>query len=191
MITFDVKSKQGVFKMSLPTSINEISKSYIDSVTSHVKVDANYTLIGIVFKEKLSTLILNTRKKTNKADVAVIPIFIKAGENDSKFINSLHICDKLVISPSDIMMGYHISSPRNVLTINNVLDVIDGDSDIFNKSLSIKEECYFIEFKLVPNCNIHGAYSIPTNNIENPFIIKLGDNKNSNLIIPNNSKVIV
>ena len=62
MLTLDVNSNRGVFKLNLPTSLNEIDKSYIMEVTNHVKVDSNYTLIGVVFREKLSTLILAARK---------------------------------------------------------------------------------------------------------------------------------
>ena len=116
MLTLEVNSKQGVFQLNLPTSLNEIDESYIMEVTNHVKVDANYTLIGVVFREKLSTLILASRKSKKNSDIPVIPIFVKAGETDSKLINSLKIRDKLIISASDIMMGYHVSTPNNLIT---------------------------------------------------------------------------
>ena len=117
MLTLEVNNKQGVFQLNLPTSLNEIEESYIMEVTNHVKVDANYTLIGVVFREKLSTLVLAARKSKKNSDIPVIPIFVKAGETDSKLINSLKIRDKLIISASDIMMGYHISAPNNLITI--------------------------------------------------------------------------
>ena len=152
MLTLDVNGKQGAYKLNLPTSISEITESYIDEVTSHVKVDANYSLIGIVFKERLSTLILSARrnKKTSK--------------------------DKLIISPSDIMLGNHISAPNNFLTINTILDLLDGDADAYAKLVNIPEDCYFIEFKLVPNCNIHGAYTqSKVAEFVSPFVTKVND----------------
>ena len=191
MLTLEVNSKQGVFQLNLPTSLNEIDESYIMEVTNHVKVDANYTLIGVVFREKLSTLVLASRKSKKNSDIPVIPIFVKAGETDSKLINSLKIRDKLIISASDIMMGYHVSAPNNLITINTILDLLDGDMKVYNQLMSSQEMCYFIEFKLVPNCNIHGAYgATDVAGFENPFVKKLASAPNSNIIMPNRNIIV-
>lgn len=191
MLTLEVNSKQGVFQLNLPTSLNEIDESYIMEVTNHVKVDANYTLIGVVFREKLSTLVLAARKSKKNSDIPVIPIFVKAGETDSKLINSLKIRDKLIISASDIMMGYHISAPNNLITINTILDLLDGDIKVYNQLMANQEMCYFIEFKLVPNCNIHGAYGkTDVAGFNNPFVKKLASAPKSNIIVPNRDIIV-
>lgn len=192
MLKLDVNSKSGVYELNLPTSLNEIEESYIAEVTNHVKIDANYTLIGVVFREKLSTLILAARKNKKNSDISVIPVFVKSGKTDNELINSLNIRDKLIISPSDIMMGYHISAPNNLLTINNFLDIIEGDINVYNKAMSIQDYCYFIEFKLVPNCNIHGAYNQPeVAEFVNPFVKKLASAKTSNIIDIHKPNVLV
>ena len=192
MLTLDVNSNRGVFKLNLPTSLNEIDESYIEEVTSHVKVDANYTLVGLIYREKLSTLVLAATRNKKKSDIAVIPIFVKAGESDSKFINSLNIKDKLIIAPSDIMMGYHISTPNNLLTINIILDLIEGDPVANQKFMSINEQCYFIEFKLVPNCNIHGAYVQPkVTEFVSPFVTKISEPTTNTIITPKTPEIIV
>ena len=176
MLTLKTNNVRGIYELNLPTSLDEIDKSYIAEVTSHVKVDANYSLIGIVFKERLSTLILSARRNKKTSDIAVIPIFVKAGKTDSELINSLNIKDKLIISPSDIMLGNHISAPNNFLTINTILDLLDGDADAYAKLVNIPEDCYFIEFKLVPNCNIHGAYTqSKVTEFVSPFVTKVND----------------
>ena len=90
MLTLKTSNARGVHELNLPTSLNEINESYITEVTSHIKVDANYTLIGLVYREKLSTLVLAAIRNKKKSDIAVIPIFVKAGESDSKFINNLN-----------------------------------------------------------------------------------------------------
>ena len=191
MLTLEVNNKQGVFQLNLPTSLNEIEESYIMEVTNHVKVDANYTLIGVVFREKLSTLVLAARKSKKNSDIPVIPIFVKAGETDSKLINSLKIRDKLIISASDIMMGYHVSAPNNLITINTILDLLDGDIKVYNQLMTSQEMCYFIEFKLVPNCNIHGAYdATDVAGFENPFVKKLASAPNSNIIMSNRNIIV-
>ena len=192
MLTLDVNSNRGVFKLNLPTSLNEIDKSYIMEVTNHVKVDSNYTLIGVVFREKLSTLILAARKNKKNSDIPVIPVFVKAGKTNSELINGLKVRDKLLISASDIMMGYHVSAPNNLLTINTILDLIEGDPIVNQKLMGINEQCYFIEFKLIPNCNIHGAYS-ETNveNFVNPFVTKISDAPAPTILVPKKPNIIV
>ena len=192
MLKLDVTSQSGGYKLNLPTSLNEIDESYIKEVTNHVVVDANYTLIGVVFREKLSIIILAARKNKKNSDSAVIPVFVKAGKTDSELINSLNVRDKLIVSPSDIMMGYHISAPNNLLTINTFLDIVEGDINLYNKAMSVQDYCYFIEFKLVPNCNIHGAYKQPeVEEFVNPFITKISSAQTSNIIDINKPKVLV
>lgn len=192
MLTLKTSNVRGVHELNLPTSLNEIDESYITEVTNHIKVDANYTLIGLVYREKLSTLVLAATRNKKTSDIAVIPIFVKAGESDSKFINSLSIKDKLIISPSDIMMGYHVSVPNNLLTINTILDLLDGDPAVNQKLMNINEQCYFIEFKLVPNCNIHGAYEKPkVTEFVSPFVTKVSEPTTTTIITPKTPKIIV
>lgn len=184
MLTLNVHGNSGEYNLNIPTSINEITEEYLNSVTEHVKVAPNYTLIGTIFREKLSSLILAARSRKKDSSIPVIPIFIKAGKTDDEFISKLNIRDKIVISPSDIMMGYHISSPRNLLTINTLLEVTDGDNTLFQKTKDLMEYCYFIEFKLVPNCNIHGAYNKPeVYGFISPFVNKVSDKPKSNIIV--------
>lgn len=175
MLTFDVisKNKEVEYKLNLPTTLSEITSDYIRDVTSNIEVESNYSIVGLIFKEKISTLAFNVRKNKKSSDISVVPVFVKSGATNSDFINNLKIGDKLVISPSDIMLGHHLSTPRNLLTINNVLDIVNGNLDLYNKLISINTECYFIEFKLVPNCNIHGAYKDNSESYINPFIYKV------------------
>ena len=191
MLTLNVNGTQGAFTLNLPTTLSDIKKEYITNVTSHIEVDANYTVVGVVFREKLSTLVLASRKNKKNSDIAAIPIFVKAGKTDSELINKLDVGEKLIIAPSDIMLGHHLSAPANLLTINNILNIIEGDTEIYNKVMGIQESCYFIEFKLVPNCSIHGAYKNGCNNYTNPFVIKTGGTKKTNIIMPGTPEIIV
>lgn len=191
MLTLNVNGTQGAFTLNLPTTLSDITKEYITDVTSHIEVDANYTVVGVVFREKLSTLMLASRKNKKNSDIAAIPIFVKAGKTTSELINKLDVGEKLIIAPSDIMLGHHLSAPANLLTINTILSVMEGDSEIYNKVIGIQEPCYFIEFKLVPNCSIHGAYKNYCNNDVNPFVVRTGDAKKNNIIMPSTPKIIV
>lgn len=183
MLTIKTSGGAGQYKLDLPTSINEITEEYIKDVTEHVNIAPHYTIVGLIYREKLSTLAMSARKKAPK-DIAVIPIFVKAGPSDSEFINSLHCKDKLIIGSSDLMMGYHISAPNNLLTLDTFSNLISGDLNFYNEAINNKEYCHFIEFKLIPNCNIHGAYNQPkVAEFVNPYITKISDTPKSNLIV--------
>lgn len=191
MLTLNVNGTQGAFTLNLPTTLSDITKEYITNVTSHIEVDANYTVVGTVFREKLSTLILASRRNKKNSEISVIPIFVKAGKTDSELINKLDVGEKLIIAPSDIMLGHHLSTPTNLLTINTILNIMEGDTEAYNKVIGIQEYCYFIEFKLVPNCSIHGAYKDGCNDFVNPFVVRTGETKKNNIIMPNTPKIIV
>lgn len=174
MLTLELNGKHGKFKVNLPTALDELTEEYLKDVTKQVVIAPNYSLIGIVFKEKLSTIVLASRSKKDNKGISVIPIFIKAGKCYDEFIYTLNTGDRLVISNSDIMLGQHISTPANKLTINEFLALGEGDAELYQKAASNNEYCYFVEFKLVPNCNIHGSYNDSfTSNNANPFIVKL------------------
>ncbi|AXF52145.1 MAG: hypothetical protein [crAssphage sp. isolate ctcc615] len=174
MVHLNVKGKNGEFNVNLPTSIDEITKEYIADVTSAINIAPNYSLIGTIFREKLSTIILSAKRNNKDASVSVIPVFVKCGETDDTFIQNLNIKDKLIVSASDIMLGHHVSTPNNLLTINTLMEIIDGDRDIYQKVNANSEYCYFIEFKLIPNCNIHGAYdNKKVNSITTTFVEKV------------------
>lgn len=172
MLTLSLETKERNIILNIPTSIDEITKEYINNVVGNVKISPNYSLIGIVFRDKLSNIMIARNRNNKNTNIPVIPIFVRAGKSNDDFINSLNTCEKLIISPSDIMLGHHISAPRNIITINNILDIIDKDKDGYTKVLNISDICYFIEFKLVPNCNIHGSYENINSSYENPFIIE-------------------
>lgn len=191
MVTFDVNGKKGNFKVNLPTSINEINTDYIKQVTTHVNPAPNYSIIGLIFKEKLSTIAFISNKSKKNADISVIPIFVKTGKTNDEFINNINAGEKLIISPSDIMLGHHVSTPENPITINNIIDILNGDTITYNKLINSNNKyCYFIEFKLIPNCNIHGVYKQNNTDIKQKFIIKISDTP-KNIIIPEKTKIIL
>lgn len=173
MYPITLNGKEGKYSINIPTNLNEITKNYLENITYNVNIAPDYTLIGVVYREKLSTILLASRRKTKETDIPVIPIFVKRGETKNDFINNLQIGQKLIISPSQIMLGHHVNIPQNSLTINNILRLSDGDNKIYQESLLYKEFCLFIEFKLVPNCDIHGAYGNSYITIKDPFMTKL------------------
>ena len=170
MLKFEVNSKNGNILMNLPTKLSEITSEYLSSVTSDVVIADNYSLIGILYKESLASVILANNRKQKNITTAIVPIFVKAGNTTTDYINNISCGDKIIIAPSDIAMGHHVVCPKNKITINNIISYCDGDKTAYQRALNISEACYYLEFKIVPNCNIHGNYKEESGSYKNPFI---------------------
>ena len=176
MLKFKTNGKAGAFELNLPTSLSEITSDYLKDVTSDIQVADNYSLIGICYREAFSTIIFaNTTKKKNLT-TAIVPLFIKSGKASTDFINNIEVGDKLIIAPSQIALGHHIAAPRNLITINNILNCVEGDTRIYQEALKEAKQCYFLEFKLVPNVDIVGVYKDDNATHEaNPFVTKVNE----------------
>lgn len=171
MKTFNVNGNLGKFVLNLPESLSEISNDYFKHCTDFVNPAPDYALVAIVYKDSLS-FVLTAAKKKQPVNAAIIPIFIKAGESNSEFINNIKLGDKIVISGSDLSMGHHINSPYNKITPTNIIAVCDGDKDIYKEAMLLDKPICLVEFKLVPTCAIHGKLDKATNSFINPFITK-------------------
>lgn len=170
MLKFEVNGKQGAILMNLPTKLSEITPKYLNEVTSNVVIADNYSLIGILYRESLASVVIANNRKQKNITTAIVPIFVKAGATDTEYIKNISCGDKIVIAPSDIAMGHHVTCPKNMITINNILDYFDGDKEAYHRAINISQPCYYLEFKIVPNCNIHGNYIEDNDSYENPFI---------------------
>lgn len=159
MVKFETNGNLGKVVMNIPTTIEEITPEYLKNVTADVKVADNYSLIAIIYRETLANVILAGRKKNNTITTGVVPVMVKQGAHDAGFFDNLNTGDKVIIAASDIAMGHHVTVPNNRLTINNILAYIEGDKSAYQNAMKCTGVCCFIEFKLVPNCNIHGFYS--------------------------------
>lgn len=170
MLKFEVNGKQGAILMNLPTKLSEITPKYLNEVTSNVVIADNYSLIGILYRESLASVVIANNRKQKNITTAIVPIFVKAGATDTEYIKNINCGNKIVIAPSDIAMGHHVTCPKNMITINNILDYFDGDKEAYHRAINISQPCYYLEFKIVPNCNIHGNYIEESDSYENPFI---------------------
>ncbi len=175
MIKFSTSGKNGSFEVSLPTNLSEIPNKYLYDVTKDIVIADDYSLICLCYCEALSSVLFANNTKKGKITTGVVPIFVKHGATSNTYINSIDCGDKLVIAPSDIAMGHHVVAPNNKITIDNILYCTDGDNKIYQEALKFNKPCYFLEFKIVPNCNIHASYKSSTisNNTTNPFINKI------------------
>lgn len=147
-----------IFKF--PTSLSEISPSYLKLVTAGVHVADNYTLVGLIYRETLGSIIIARKQSKKGLTSGVIPVFIKAGNTTNEFNKKMTIKSKLIIPSSALMSGHHVVSPLNTLSLDTFIKYLDKDTTVAQRYHNNygNEECYFVEFKLVPNCEIVGFY---------------------------------
>lgn len=160
MKEFNATIKERNVIISLPTSMDEVKKEYLENISKHIGVGDEHSLIALVYKVNLA-YILNTKQKLKNSVSSIIPVFVKTGATENDFVNSLNTKDILVVSNSDISIGYHVGNILNILSISNIIKVFSTDKEFIKNSLIDQNNYYLIEFKIIPNCAIHGIIGIP------------------------------
>ena len=169
MKTFKVNGKAGSYVINLPQSLKEIGTEYLFDCTKFINPAPNYAVVAVVYEDLLS-LVLTSAKKKTPVNIAVTPVFVKAGNNDSEFIKSINLGDRVVVSGSDLSIGHHINSPYNKITPSTISIICEGDKDIYRESMTMQEPVCFVEFKLVPISAIHAKLDDTVKDYINPFI---------------------
>ena len=169
MLNLKVNGNAGKFTLNLPTMFKEVTNEYLDNAVRHIAVAPEYSLVALVYREKLA-VILNSAKQNKEMNTSVVPVFIKAGATDSKFIKSIKLGNKVIITGSDLAIGIHVNSPLNALSIPNVVAVCEGDNNIYREAMTSTEYCHFVEFKLVSNSAIKGIISPADFRMIDPYI---------------------
>ena len=171
------------FKMNLPTSLNEITEDYLRGVTNHIRIAPYHCIVALVYRCKLPEIISTARKKKDLA-TAIVPLFVSANptvNSEKETINmfaAMKTGDKLIIAGTDLERGYHLTCPKNFVTIDNVVRVYNSDSNFAKGVMMDQNYYYFLDFKLVTITDIKGFYSREKEEpFTNPFIIK---NESSN-----------
>ena len=172
MKTLKVNGNLGEFEVNLPESLKEIKDDYFKNCTDFVHPAPHYALVAIVYKDSLS-LVLSSAKKNKPTNVAIVPVFIKAGKTDSEFINSLSCGDRVVISGSALSLAHHINSPYNKITPTNIINLCEGDKNIYSEALTMQTPVCFVEFKLIAANEIHAMLEDSKTLSINPFVRKV------------------
>ena len=164
MKQFQLVADGNEVNFNFPTSLDEITPEYLQAITAKVNVADHYSLVAIVYHESLGSVIIARKQSKKGLTSGVVPIFVKAGGTDSNFIKSINCKDKLIISSAQLSLGYHVTVPENTLSLDYFIRRLDKDISVaarYNNNYG-REECYFIEFKLVPNSDIVGFYNEKT-----------------------------
>lgn len=179
MLKFLLKPDGGKTLYEFPTTMNELTLDYLKDVTSHIAVAEHHSLIGIIYKETISSVILTAQQKKKSFNASIIPIFIKAGETDSDFIKTIKPKDKILIASSDLALSYHVSVPQNTLSIERFLKEVSKDNtNTYTRALETNATpVFFLDFKIVPNTAIKAAYNSEQETIDNPYTSFISDNQ--------------
>ena len=155
MVNLNVNLNGADYVLSLPTMFSEVNPEFLKTLVDNVDVAPNYSLVAIVCKEKPITIISSIKRSKN-ATVSGVAMMIKHGESDSNFINNSKTGETLNVAASDIALGYHVSAAYNSLNANFLASLVNDNTSLYNQCMAIKEAVYFVDFKIIPNCNIHG-----------------------------------
>ena len=172
MKTYLVKNGSKSYTLTIPTSIDEITPEYIQSVTANINVAPNYSLVGLIHRTNMFT-VLNVAKNKKQLTTAVIPILAKSGDTDSEYIKNINCGDKLLIASSVLAMGLRVVTATNELDIDRVLALGAEDKDLFNSAITDRTPLCFLEFKMIANCDIQGSFGKELSPL-NHFIVDNG-----------------
>lgn len=175
MKEFTVTDGKQDFTLRLPTKLSEITSDYLKAVTDDIVIAPYYAVIATVYRCKLPEVI-SSNKKSRAMAVAIVPLFVKAnlpletGKPTYDLISDIKAADKIIISGTDIERGYQLSTPKNVITLDNVIKIYNHDNNFAKGVMADQTQYYFVDFKLVPITDIKGKYlmSNPADFV-NPF----------------------
>ena len=168
-----IKDENGVYELSIPTSINEISVKNLEAITNSFKLPKHYCILALAQKIKLFDLCASINN--NKSVGAnVMPILSKISEEDSNDVNAT-IGDKIIITRTSLERSVQIPKTtainyeymrsffnsnknitKNIITKNNNIENYITYMDVDNIY-----SCYVIllEFKICPVNEISAAIS--------------------------------
>jgi len=171
MKEINVKTQAGEFKINIPTSRKDITNEYLEEVTQMLEIAPNYSLVALITIEELINVV-NPNAKKQSAFTAGIPVFVRCGKSEDEFISNISCGQTIIISDSDLSMGHHINSPYNKISKGYLSAILSKDKELASNVWGMNEKCYFLSFKLVPNCNIHGAISEEDINVVDPYVVR-------------------
>lgn len=169
MLNFAVNGSKGRYDVTLPTKFEEVTNEFLVDCANTITIAPNYSLIALMYKQPLA-MVLNAIKKRDGMTTAVVPVFVKAGKTDSEFVNSLKVGDKLVVMGSSLSIAVHVNVGINELNIEKFLGIVDGDNKFRADVFKYKEPCVFVDFKLIPNCELKAIHN--TENLRKTYYIK-------------------
>lgn len=147
--------------LNIPTSVEEISDEYLKTITERIKVADNYSLIAIVAICPLNDIILNVKRNADRENrLPAIPLFIKSGKASNEFNSNIAFKNQVIVGQSQLVIAHSAVAKDNYLSFGYVCNAIHKDTTIGKRMEEFTNVLgYFVDFKIVPNCDIVGYYS--------------------------------
>lgn len=143
-------------ELHLPTKLSEIKLDYLQAVTRNVVIEQNYALVALCVNGTLATFANMTKKNVDVSATVIIVDYNDPSHKIHSANGNVAIC-----APTDIMRGYEVASPMNVLAPSKVMGLINMDKQVLTSLFTHTERVYLVTFKLVPISDIHGSYNNP------------------------------
>lgn len=156
MKTVAVENNGVKYNVVLPTSIKEINHDWLNEITNHIMIAADYSLVMLVYSTSLFKIVNDSKKKDN-ITASVTPVLVKmhcSSKND--YMLDVKQFSILSISGSDLSLGLHVNVPGNDLSLGLISSLLINDNHVVRNALTDKDVVKLIEFKIIPNCNIKG-----------------------------------
>ena len=176
MKKFIVTDGKQDFTFRLPTKITEIPGDYLNAVTEHITVAPYHAIIATVYRAKLPEVI-SSNKKSKAMAVSIIPLFVKANiplETEKPtydMFSLINPADRVIIAGTDIERGYQLSTPKNMITLDNVIKIYNHDNNFAKEVMLDQNYYFFVDFKMVPITDIKGKYNMSNHaDFINPFV---------------------
>lgn len=160
-----IKSELKNYGINVPTSMSEITDEYFNTLLKDVEVSEHYTLVAICYIEKLFNCAVTIKNKSElRSDVIPVVAKSKAFKTNSRIITDTMSLER----------GVYFSVPNNIISMNKVGQYIADDKDMYmsvingsyfkqgnesnNEAKNNAPDCYFVEFRLLPNVDIKATY---------------------------------
>lgn len=168
-----IKSDLKPYAVEVPTAISEIDETYFKWLLQDIQLAKNYAIIAVCYKDRLFS-ILSDFKNNNNGMRQVVPIIAKINcdvdDNPTAIVENI-----AVIDGSALERGTHLILPNNSISFASLCNYCLNDSNLakaimsgafFNdgKATGAHEakmsapDVYFVEFKIVPICDIKASY---------------------------------
>lgn len=147
--------------LNIPTSVEEISDEYLKNITERIKVADNYSLVAVIALCPINDIILNVKRNADKENrLPAIPLFIKSGKTSNEFNSNIEFKNQIIIGQSQLAIAHSAVAKDNYLSFAYVCNAIHKDNTIGKRMEEFKGVIgHFVDFKIVPNCDIVGYYS--------------------------------
>lgn len=167
-----IKSDSKSYGIKIPTDLSEIEKEYFEDILKAVKLPDNYSIVAICIADTLFGCV-NSYKNNSNSNTVVVPLLAKT----SNLKLDVKVGDRLFVSKTDLERSLHLSVPNNVIGYDAVGSYCSYDNELYTaiqkgtffnngkhhgamEAKAKSPTCWFVEFKIVPNCDIKAGYDM-------------------------------